>query len=43
MAYLKAYSLCIVANFGHFKKLVISRTLGVSWSRFMHRTTVTCL
>ena len=36
----KAYSLCIVANFDHFQKLVIFRILGVFWSRFLHRVTL---
>ena len=36
----KAYSLCIVANFGHFQKLVIFRILGVFWSRFLYRVTL---
>ena len=36
----EAYSLSIVANFGHFQKLVIFRILAVFWSRFLHRVTL---
>ena len=41
-AFCKGYSPCIVTNFGHFRKLVIFRILGVFWSRFLHRTTLMC-
>ena len=39
----KTYGLCIVGNFVDFRKLVISRILGVFWSRFLHRNTLICL
>ena len=36
----KPYSLCMVANFGHFGNVVIFRVLGVFWSPFLHKTTL---
>ena len=38
----KAYSFCVLANFDVFQKLVISTIIGAFWSRFFHRTTLTC-
>ena len=34
------YSLCIVANFGHFRKAVIFWILAIFWSHFSHTTTL---
>ena len=36
------YSLCVVANFGHFENALIFWILGVFWSRFLHTTNRKC-
>ena len=43
LPFCKAYSLCIVANFAYFRKLVISPILSVFWSHFLYKTTLTSL